>query len=222
MKTIGKKNCFVVLLVLLFNLFAAIFSNAEENGINKTLHLKRTAVLPFQAVMAKTELSNTVACPLCGAVYFGGKIAEGGEKVVEELFIEKLKDIKEIEILPQEKVDGIYKRVNAESLKMTLPKIISKTGKELDADVVAVGYVFRYMERIGYEYSAEKPASVAFEINLINPNDGSIIWKGVFDKTQKSLMEDVFHVSSLKWLTARELAKQGMNQVFKTFPVFEY
>lgn len=227
MKSFGKKDWLAVHLVFFLTLFAVIISNAEENEIDKSLRPKRAAVLPFQAVMTEEELGNTVACPICGAVYFGGKIAEGGEKVIEGLFIEKLQNIKEIEILPQDKVAGVYKRINTESLKMTLPKIISKTGKELEADVVAIGFVFRYMERIGYDYSVEKPASVAFEINFINPKDGSIIWRGVFDKTQKSLMEDVFQIASFykgggKWLTARELAGQGMNQVFKTLPKFEH
>jgi len=141
---------------------------------------------------------------------------------VEELFIEKLKDYKEIEIIPQDKVDAIYKRVSAESLKMPLLKIIKKVGPEVGADLVAVGYVFRYVERIGYNYSVEKPASIAFEINFVSPKDGNTVWRSAFDKTQKSLMEDVFHVSSLKWLTARELAKQGMNQAFKTFPGLDH
>ena len=97
----------------------------------------------------------------------------------------------------------------------------------MDADLIAVGYVFRYVERIGYDYSVEKPASVAFEINFVNPKDGSTVWRGVFDKTQKSLMEDVFQIASFykgggKWLTARELTKQGMNQAFKTFSGFEH
>lgn len=222
MNSFRKRNSCIAVLVLTLTLLA-VASYAAEEETEKIRQPVRVAVLPFQAIMMKTESGNTVACPLGGAVYFGGKIAEGGEKVVEGLFLEKLQNIKEIEILPQDKVDGIYKRINTESLKMTLSTIICKTGKELDADVVAVGYVFRYAERIGYDYSAEKPASVAFEINLINPKDGNIIWKNVFDKTQKSLMEDVFQIASFykgggKWLTARELAKQGMNQIFKTFP----
>jgi hypothetical protein len=61
---------------------------------------------------------------------------------------------------------------------------------------------------------------------LIKAIDGSTIWRGVFDKTQKSLMEDVFQVSSFfkgggKWLTARQLSKQGMDEIFETFPGFE-
>ncbi len=178
-----------VTLLLAMTLFAVIASYAAEE-IDKVRQLVLIAVLPFQAIETNAE-SGSVTCQLCSAVYFGGKIEEGGEKVINELFLEKIKSNEETQILPQGKVDGIYKRISEESLNMSLPKIISRTGKGLEADVVAVGYVFRYVKKIGYDYSTEKPASVAFEIHLINPKDGRIIWNGVFDKTQKSLMEDV-------------------------------
>ena len=95
----------------------------------------------------------------------------------------------------------------------------------MGADILALGYIYRYTERVGYDYSSEHPASVAFEIHLIKAIDGSTIWRGVFDKTQKSLMEDVFQASSFfkgggKWLTARQLSKQGMDEIFETLPRF--
>lgn len=217
-----RKMGFVATLVLALLLIPVIVSYSAEKEVNKNRSPVRVAIIPFQAVSLEVEKGSTVVCPLCGTVYFGGKIAKGAEMIVEELFMEKLKDYQEIQIISQDKVEGIYKRVSAESLKMPLLEILKKAGTEVGADLIAVGYIFRYVERIGYSYSAEKPASVAFEINFVNPKDGSIIWRGVFDKTQKSLMEDVFHVSSLKWLTARELAKQGMNQAFKTFSEFEH
>jgi len=79
---------------------------------------------------------------------------------------------------------------------------------------------------LGYDYSVERPAAVAFEIHLIAVGDGRILWRGIFDKTQKSLMEDVFQASSFfkggaKWLTARQLTKLGVDDIFKTFPGFE-
>jgi hypothetical protein len=217
-----KKIGFVAGFVLVLFLIPAFVSYGAENEVDKTKPPVRMAIIPFQAVLPETETGNTVVSPLSGAVYFGGKIAKDGEKIAEELFIEKMKDFKEVEVIPQEKVAGIYKRVSAESLKMPLSKIIRKAGVELNADLVVAGYVFRYAERIGYGYSAEKAASVAFEINFVNPKDGRIIWRGVFDRTQKSLMEDVFHVSSLKWLTVRELAKQGMKEAFKSYSGFEH
>jgi hypothetical protein len=221
------KNCCVTVLVLVLLLIPVIASYGAEKDVDKTKPPVRMAIIPFQAVLPQTESGNTAICPLCRAVYFGGKIAEGGEKVAEKLFIEKLNNFKEIEIIPQEKVEGVYNRVRAESLKEPLMEILKKTGAELGADVIAVGYVFRYVERIGYDYSAEKPASVAFEINFINPKDGSTVWRGVFDRTQKSLMEDVLQIVSFykgggKWLTARELTKQGMDQAFKTYSGFEH
>jgi hypothetical protein len=222
-----ERNGCVLVLVLVLLLIPVMASYGSEREADKTKPSLYIAIIPLQAVMPQTETGNTVICPLCGAVYFGGKIAEGGEKVVEEILVEKLKDFKEIEIIPREKVEGIYKRISAESLKTPVLEIVKKTGEELDAGLLVVGYVFRYIERIGYDYSAEKAASVAFEINFINPKDGSIIWRGVFDKTQKSLMEDVLQIASFykghgKWLTARELTKQGMNEAFKSFSGFHH
>ena len=219
-----KKIDFVagmVLLLLLIPVFVSYGAEVEKEADKSTRPL-RMAIIPFEAIMPSAEAGNTAVSPLSGAVFFGGIIATGGETVAEELFVEKLKGFKEIEIIPQEKVTGFYNRISAESLKVPLSRIIKKAGEELDADLVAVGYVFRYIERVGYNYSVEKAASVAFEINLVNCKDGSVVWRGVFDKTQKSLMEDLFQIASFykgrgKWLTARELTKQGMNDVFKTF-----
>ena len=138
-----------------------------------------------------------------------------------------MRDFKEVQIIPLDKVKAVYNRVAAEALKKPLLAVLKKVGAELKADVIAVGYVYRYTERVGYDFSAERPASVAFEIHLLNVKDGSTIWRGVFDKTQKSLMEDVFQASSFfkgggKWLTANQLAKQGIDEIFKTFPGFEH
>jgi len=220
-----KKNSYVTGLVMVLLLLPAFAAYGAEKEADKTKPMINMAIIPFQTILPKE--GSTVTSPLSGAAYFGGKIAKGGEKIVGELFIEKLKDFKEIEIIPQEKVEGIYQRVRAESLKMPLLEIIKKVGAELGADLIVVGHVFRYVERIGYDYSAEKPASVAFEIIFVDPKNGSTIWRGVFDKTQQSLMEDVLQIASFykgggKWLTASELTKQGMDQAFKTFSGFEH
>lgn len=187
--------------------------------------LKRLAVIDFQPLLP-AEGSTMVICPLCSAGFFGGKIEKGAEKLVQESFIDKLRDFNQVKVLPPEKVMAVYNRVVAESMKKPLVDVLTKVGVELQADIIVVGYVYRYTERIGYDFSAEKPASVAFEIRLLNVKDGSTIWRGVFDKTQKSLMEDIFQASSFfkggaKWLTASQLAKLGMDKIFETFPIFE-
>ena len=183
------------------------------------------AVIPFQAVLPE-EPSSTVQCPICGSVNSSGSISKGAERIVEEMVTDKLRDYKDVDIVPQEKVAGVYRRISTARLKQSLLQTFLETGSELRADVLVAGFVYRYRERVGYDYSAERPAAVAFEIHLISVSDGRTLWRGTFDKTQKSLMEDVFQVSSFfrgggKWLTARQLTKLGVDQIFKTFPGFE-
>ena len=221
-----KKFSCIAGFVLVTFLTLSIAAQAVEKNAEITEPPMRVAVISFQPLIPLEKQGNTVICPLCGIGYSGGKILKGSEKIVEDVFVEKLHELKAVKLIPPDKVQGVYKRIASESLKEPLLNILKKVGHELGADVLVVGYVYRYIERDGYNYSAEHPASVFFEIHLIKTSNGSIIWRGLFDKTQKSLMEDVFQISSFfkgggKWMTARQLTKQGMDEIFKTFPGLE-
>ena len=218
-----KRYSFVAGFALVVFLTLSITTPAAENATSPM----RIAVISFQPLIPGEKQGNTVICPICGIGYSSGKILKGSEKVVEEVFVDKLHKLKEVELIPLDKVQSVYKRIASESLKGPLLNILKKVGRELGADFLAVGYVYRYTEREGYNFSVEHPASVFFEIHLIKTIDGSIIWRGFFDKTQKSLMEDVFQISSFvkgggKWMTARQLTEQGMNKIFETFPDLEH
>jgi hypothetical protein len=217
-----KTSCFAgFILILLLVLPVSVQCAEKDEPV-----VKRLAIISFQPLLPE-EGSTMVVCPLCSGGYSSGKIEKGAEKTVQEGFIDKLRDFKEVQIIPPEKVTAVYNRVAAEALKKPLLAVLKKVGAELHADVIVVGYVYRYTERVGYDFSAERPASVAFEIHLLNVADGSTIWRGVFDKTQKSLSENLYEASSFfkgggKWLTASQLAKQGIDEIFKTFPGFEH
>ena len=217
----------IIPVILVTFLTLSITVQAVEKSVGKAKSPMRVAVISFQPLIPREEQENTVICPVCGIGSSSGKILKGSEKIVEEIFIDKLHELKEVELIPSDKVQGIYNRIASESLKEPVLNIYKKVGNELGADVLAVGYVYRYAERVGYKYSSEHPASVIFEIHLIRTIDGGIIWRGYFDKTQKSLMEDVFQISSFfkgggQWITARQLAEQGMNKIFETFPGLEH
>ena len=221
-----KFSCIAGLFLVIF-LALSITAQAVEKKAEGLKSPVRMAVISFQPLIPAEDQGNTVICPLCGVGYSSGKILKGSENTVEEVFVDKLHELKEIELIPADKVQSVYKRIANESLNEPLLNIFKKVGRELGADVLIVGYVYRYTERDGYNYSAKHPASVFFEIHLIKTIDGSIIWRGIFDKTQKSLMEDVFQISSFfkgggKWMTARQLTEQGVNKIFETFPDLEH
>jgi hypothetical protein len=86
-----------------------------------------------------------------------------------------------------------------------------------------VGHLYRFRERIGESYSVEQPASVAFEVHLIRVEDGELVWRGAFDRTQGSLMENLLQISYFfrekgRWVTAEELAAEGVKEILKSFP----
>ena len=222
-----KKFSYIAGFILVTFLTLSITAQAMEKNAEIAKLPMRVAIISFQPLIPAEGQGNTFICPLCGIGSSSGKILEGSEKIVEEVFVDKLHKLKDVELIPLDKVQGVYKRIASESLKEPLLNILKKVGHELGSDVLAVGYVYRYTEREGYNYSVKHPASVAFEIHLIKTIDGSIIWRGFFDKTQKSLMEDVFQMSSFfkgggKWMTARQLTEQGMNKIFETFPGLEH
>ncbi len=223
MKNYRKAIGFLTLSMGVIFLILSVSTQASQENSASPASLKRIGVISFRPLIPEAESGNTVFCPLCGIGSGSGKVMEGAEKIVEDIFIERLKKEKGLEIIPSEKVQSVYKRISSEKLKGNLIENLKKTGRELGADILALGYVYRYTERVGYKYSSERPASVIFEIHLVSVDGGDIIWRGFYDKTQKSLMEDVLQIGSFlkggaKWVTVRQLTEQGMEEVFKTFP----
>lgn len=185
----------------------------------------RIAVLPFQQIVPEDARSGPVACPLCGLMVDAAPSAGSPEALVESLFLKQLekKSKHQFGLIAGERVAGVYRRISATSLKAPLRQVMREVGSELEAEGIVSGYVYRFRERKGVSYAVEQPASVAFEIHLLRVSDGALVWRGFFDKTQSSLMEDLLQVTSFyrgrgRWVTAEELTGEGLEQILKTFP----
>lgn len=187
---------------------------------------EKIAVVSFERVRPPDPSLSYVHSPLSGTFIRVCDGENGTEAIVEEQFVDRLKTSDSYLVIPSDKAGGVYKRMSALSFRASPREILRAAGKELGADLVVMGYLYCYRERKGYSYSVEQPASVAFSIHLIRVSDGAIVWNGLFDETQSSLMENVFHASSFfkgggKWLTAEELSRQGVDELLKTFPRME-
>jgi len=102
----------------------------------------------------------------------------------------------------------------------SLRALAKEIGGQLHVDGVLMGKVRTYREREGSRMGAQ-PAAVGFEIFLVQPSDGIVLWKGEFFEEQKPLTQDVvgFFEKSGGFVTARELSELGIQKVLKTFPV---
>jgi len=102
----------------------------------------------------------------------------------------------------------------------SLKTLAKEVGDRLKVDGVLMGLVRTYREREGSRIGA-KPAAVGFEIFLVRPSDGTVLWKGEFFEEQKPLNQDIvgFFEKSGGFVTAQELSEFGVQKVMKAFPV---
>lgn len=83
---------------------------------------------------------------------------------------------------------------------------------------VLLGRVERYEERIGSDWSVNRPASVAFRLLLMETSTGRVVWKGSFDETQQALSENLLTLKTFlrrkaRWVTVEDLAQSGFDRL---------
>lgn len=83
------------------------------------------------------------------------------------------------------------------------------------ADFILVPFVFDWREREGGEWGVSEPAMVVFELNLIDLSELRLD-RYLFDEKQQALTENLlglgrFLQRGAKWISARELAREGID-----------
>lgn len=154
-----------------------------------------------------------VLCPVCKGIRRSGEILPGSQNTLTDLLYMKMEANGTFQIIPPKKVEEVL---------LHSPSSI-KVGKELEADFMFIGYLFRYEERIGSSLGVERPASVSFDLHLFRLRDEKMVWMGKFDETQKPLSENLFKIWSFirrkgSWLTAADLASVGMDEMLRKIP----
>jgi len=180
------------------------------------------AILPF-FIERGEDPGRGVICPICKRVYSRGEILPGSKNTLSHLLQQKAEVIGTFKVLPLEKVEEALSHWNKKQFEEKLIPSSIRFGKELNLDFIIIGFLFRFEERIGSPIGVEKPASVGFDIHLFRLRDGMKVWEGRFDETQRPLSENLFKIVSFfrrkaSWLTAKELASVGMDEMLKRLP----
>ena len=102
-------------------------------------------------------------------------------------------------------------------------RLVARTGQRLGADAIIVGHVYRFRERTGGGAASESPASVAFDIYLIDCQKAQVSWSAFYDYTQKALSDNLGGIGNFfrrggRWVRADELAATAMEDIFDDFP----
>jgi hypothetical protein len=212
-------------LCIVLTLFVGCASNTSVRTTEvekEPVVLKRIAVVPFEK-LTSDDASRVARSPIGGTVFNTCSLPQNAEAIVQEFFLQRLEKSGKFSFIPPYQSDAVYQKVKNGSVKESVVEQLQMTGKALEADGVVIGYVSCFRERVGYAYSAERPASVTFGVYLIRVSDADIVWGRIYDKTQQSFSENILQASTffsrgLKWVTAAELAEDGMDEVMNTFP----
>jgi hypothetical protein len=119
------------------------------------------------------------------------------------------------EVVPQDDVDAAMQQLPPVTLA-DLDQDALALGHKVAADGVIYGAVNRYRERVGFDYAAQTPASVAFTLNFVDENTRQVVWTARFARQQRALSENILDLPNFlshgaRWVRAHDIAEEGIN-----------
>jgi hypothetical protein len=187
---------------------------------------KKIVFFGFQPAIDLGEGVQTVQSPLSGAVFEAEPVREDVARDLTDQFYKLLIKKRKGHTISPDQARGVFYVIIDRASVSTDKEIMPQMGKAFSAEAVLAGYVYRWRERQGSALAVDRPASVAFDLCLIESDTARLVWKGRFDKTQRPLSENIFDVRTFldgrgKWMTAKDLANIGLGQLMDKFEQYE-
>jgi len=221
----GKNTLLNFLFIACIVSLSACQAGVEVKGTTKAPPgMEKLLIMPFKNMAELYGENRSVRCPISGKVLMIGKVEKGVEHGLTEQLIYLFENRQDFQLIPTGQSIGVMSELLFNNKSgLSERDILIETGRALNADAVIYGYIYQYKERVGTNYSVESPASVAFDIHLISMTDGSLVWSGYFNETQKSLSENLLNLGTFlkrkaRWISAHEMAMSGLEEIIKTFP----
>lgn len=195
----------------------AVFNSAEQTTVGTVGRFMPTPDLHVHAVesIKQVRMGRIAVMPIVAAPGIGSNDIEAGgpEAVTAELYSE-VATMGGWRVTPIERSEEAMAKFPPTTPR-NLDQNALRLGHDLSVDGVIYGMVDRYQEREGLDYAAAKPASVAFELKLVDMKSGQVIWSATFAKSQKALSQNIFNLANFvyhkaRWVRANEIAMDGI------------
>jgi hypothetical protein len=179
--------------------------------------------MPFQNMAWLHGTNTSVRSPLTGQVFMTGPTDEEADRLLTALLVDALQQHTAFEIEASQEALSILDALKSDADTRSSPlQILARTGRMVGSDFLLQGYLYRFKDRMGRNYSAESPASIAFDLHLIDCLEEKLVWSGSFDETQQALTDDLRYFGTFlrrggRWITAEEMAREAMGTMFKEF-----
>ncbi len=219
-KSHNKLSSILLFLVITASLNACTLFKAGRKEAGPPLPaLEKIAVLPMDRANLKPQPGETT-CALSDTFYKASDVSIDAARKVTRLLLQGLKDDPRFVPVEEARCVSFLSRMLISEPNAPQLRLIQALGQELGVEGVLYGKLFRFEERIGGPYGVERPASVTFTLYLIRTSDGAVLWRYAFSETQQPLTENLFKArlyrkTGMRWLTAEELARIGIEQALK-------
>lgn len=224
-----KKTCLfpvravVICLSLFIHMCLPIEVFAQPADALTGIQLKKIGVTPFFKGRYGSTMKETLDASVSQLYFNPENVTVNCDRILTRYVQEALQKRHGQKVISLSDVTTVFERIPKNEAKDTPRNLAQKTGHALEANLIIVGTVWRFKERVGGAMGVQSPASVAFAISLIDVASGKMLWKAKFDKTQRALSEDIldaraFFKKGAKWLTADQLARYGVNEIFTKYP----
>lgn len=221
-----SRRCAIGVLALLAALFFSLGCTVPPERLPPAaIDASRVLVLPFANVAAIYGDGAQVNCPVTGKVFLTGPVSDQAVALMTDALVADLRSRNGVDIfLPGQGVGVMSEILESVGNGISERALWAEAGRALRADAVLVGHLYRYKPRQGNDYSAESPASVAFDLHLLAATDGRLLWSRSVDETQQSLSENLLSMGAFfqrrgRWVTADELALVGLGRILSALPV---
>jgi len=185
--------------------------------------IEAVAIAPFENLAQRLESGTSVRSPISGWIFVTNPVSIGADRFLTGQLVSHVQRDTAFEILPPGEPAALPEAVlDSSGRQGNLLEQLSQRGRGLGADAVFAGHVYRFRERAGGELSVQSPASVGFEIFLIDCRQPRVLWSAVYDYTQQGLSDNLLGVGNFfrrggRWVTAEELATGAMDHIFDDF-----
>jgi hypothetical protein len=213
----------ILTLILILNIDCQ-FLGGGLKGAPLPARTGKTVVLGFRPAMPEGKEVGVLRNPISGDVYMAEPIPVDAADIMTAKLFNILRNYEGYELVDLDREAGISAGLLSSGQGISDIETFKKIGHEFSAEAVMVGYIYRWQEREGSDYSAERPASTAFDLYLLGTEDGAVLWKGKFDKTQAPLSENILDARTFfrgkgKWMTVEALADLGLSDILgESFP----
>ena len=215
----------LTLLVLASFSFGCAVGGRSQTKSPPNKEIQTVLVHPFKDQSLLRGENATYRCSLCGGMFTTSRVEKGADAFVTDSIAKILGARQTITLIPNDRVDIVRRQIllDRESKPSNLV-LLAEIGRELGADAVLTGSVYKFQQRAGSDFAADSPASVGLDIDLIDTKTGQIIWQARFDETQEYLTNNFMKIVTFfkrggKWVTAEKLAAQGLENALEGSPI---